>query len=65
MITVHLEPGNETLTFPKINTAQQLLNKLSLGQTDALIIRGDELLTPDRRIHYGDEITVRTVISRG
>lgn len=65
MITVHLEPGNKILTFPKINSALQLLNKLGLGPTEALVIRGEELLTPDRPIRYGDEITVRTVMSRG
>jgi len=65
MITIHLEPKKSTLTFPRINTVLQLLGKLNLNTNDALIIRGDELLTPDRRIHPGDIITVRLVMSRG
>ncbi|QLA15427.1 hypothetical protein [Desulfolutivibrio sulfoxidireducens] len=65
MITIHLEPKKSTLTFPRINTVLQLLGKLNLKTNDALIIRGDELLTPDRRIHPGDIITVRLVMSRG
>ncbi len=65
MITVHFEPKKSTLTFPTINTVLQLLGKLNLRVNDALIVRGDELLTPDRRIHPGDTITVRLVMSRG
>jgi len=65
MITVHMEPKRSTLEFPRINTVLQLLGKLHLKTNDALIIRGDELLTPDRRIYSGDTITVRLVMSRG
>lgn len=64
-ITVVMEREEETLEFSRLNTALQLLNKLGLGVNDALIIRGDELLTPDRRIHTGDDLVVRTVVSRG
>ena len=64
-ITVHLEPDGETLTMKRPKTALQLLKKLEMGTTDALIIRRGELLTPDREILTNDEITVRTVTSRG
>ncbi|WP_461210349.1 ubiquitin family protein [Desulfocurvus sp. DL9XJH121] len=64
-VTVILEREGETLVFPRLNTARQLLNKLDLADNDALVIRGDELLTPDRKLAPGDEITVRTVVSRG
>jgi len=64
-VTVTMERENEVLEFPRLNTVRQLLNKLALGVNDALIIRGDELLTPDRKIQMGDAITVRTVVSRG
>ncbi|MFZ5813242.1 MAG: hypothetical protein ACOY4F_14485 [Thermodesulfobacteriota bacterium] len=60
-----MEPHKSTLTFQRINTVLQLLGKLDLRVNDALIIRGRELLTPDRRIHPGDTITVRLVMSRG
>ena len=38
---------------------------LGLRVNDALIIRGDRLLTPDDRLHDGDEIRVRKVMSTG
>jgi len=65
MITVTIVPEGRILTFPKIRTVLQLLEQLDLRVNDALIIRGDELLTPDRRLDDGDQITVRPVISRG
>ena len=65
MITVRIEPDNEVRTLEKINTTQQLLTRLNLKSTQALVIRGEELLTPDRHIVQGDEITVRKVVSLG
>ncbi|MDK2956981.1 MAG: sulfur carrier protein [Desulfovibrionales bacterium] len=65
MIFVRLEPESEDLTLPKPNTVLQLLNRLQLGRTQALVIRSGELLTPDRRIHDGDRIEIRKVTSAG
>jgi len=65
MITVRLEPGDREIEFTKVNTVLQLLCKLSLGQSSALIIREGELLTPDRRLEPDDTIIVRRVTSRG
>ena len=65
MITVTINTQSQPLSFPKINTVLQLLQKLDLRVNDALIIRDGELLTPDRRVLYGDHITVRMVTSRG
>jgi sulfur carrier protein len=65
MVEVLIEPGNEKKVFPKLNTVRQLLSKLDLRVNDALIIRGDHLLTPDRKIKPGDTIIVRLVASRG
>ncbi len=65
MITVTISSQSQPLTFPKINTVLQLLQKLDLRVNDALIIRDNELLTPDRRLHDGDHVTVRLVTSRG
>lgn len=64
-VTVVLEREGQTLLYPRLNTAHQLLNRLGLGVNDCLVIRSGELLTPDRKIHPGDAITVRTVVSRG
>lgn len=65
VVTVHMEREGETLTYSSLSTAHQLLNRLGLGVNDCLVIRGSELLTMDRKIHPGDTITVRTVVSRG
>uniref|UniRef100_I2PZF5 Sulfur transfer protein involved in thiamine biosynthesis n=1 Tax=Desulfovibrio sp. U5L TaxID=596152 RepID=I2PZF5_9BACT len=65
MITVTLGSPKQQLIFPKIKTVLQLLNKLNLRVNDALIIREDELLTPDRHLRSGDHVTVRPVTSRG
>jgi len=65
MITVYVEPDNETLTFERHNTVLMLQKRLGLRVNDALIIRGATLLTPDSRLEDGDEIRVRKVISRG
>ena len=65
MITVFIEPDNETQTFPHLNTVLQLQQRLGLRVNDALVIRGAELLTPDRHLHDGDEIRIRKVTSTG
>ena len=65
MITVRLTPGDQVVTFDRLNTVLQLLNKLGLGMTDALVAREGVLLTPDRKLRRGDDLTVRVVVSRG
>jgi len=65
MITVYVEPDNETLTIERHNTVLMLQKRLGLRVNDALIIRGSTLLTPDSRLEDGDVIRVRKVISRG
>lgn len=65
MITVFVEPDNETLTFEKHNTVLMLQKRLGLRVNDALVIRGAELLTPDRRLEDGDQIRIRKVTSTG
>ncbi len=65
MITVHIEPDNETLTFDRLNSGLQLLNRLGLLRTQALIIRNGELITWDRKFKPGDEITLKKITSVG
>jgi hypothetical protein len=65
VITVFVEPDNETFTFEKHNTVLMLQKRLGLRVNDALIIRGDRLLTPDDRLEDGDEIRIRKVTSTG
>ncbi|MHC1700600.1 MAG: hypothetical protein AB9900_06430 [Humidesulfovibrio sp.] len=65
MITVFVEPDNETLTFERHNTVLMLQRRLGLRVNDALVIRGERLLTPDCRLDDGDEIRIRKVLSTG
>lgn len=65
MITIRIEPEGTELVYPRINTVLQLLNKLKLRPTDALIVRDGGLLTPDLRLAPGDAVTVWLVGSRG
>ena len=65
MVTVFIETTGQRLEFRKLNTVTQLLNKLSLKSGEVLVIRGRELLTPDRTIGHEGEIRVRHVVSRG
>ncbi len=65
MITVTLKPEQKVLYFEKLGTGLQLLNKLGLLRTQALIIRDGELLTWDRAINQGDHITLQKVVSSG
>ena len=46
-------------------SVKALLNRLDLVTESVLVIRGDELLTDDVRLHPDDVIEVRPVISGG
>lgn len=65
MITVRIEPGGEEKTFERLNTVLQLLNRLGLRPTEALVIRDGRMLTPDLKLRRDDVITVRVVVSAG
>lgn len=65
MITVRIEPENRELTLDRVNTVMQLLTKIERKPGRALIIRNDELLTPDLNLRQGDFIIVRDVGSKG
>ena len=64
-VLIYRQPDNILLSMPRMKTAHQLLEKLGLYEETALVARGDELLTPDRRIWPNDKILVRVVASRG
>jgi len=65
MVTITLEPEHTLVTFPKINSVLQLLNRLQRKSAGVLVIRNGELLTPDCKIHHDDHIIIRDVTSRG
>ncbi len=62
---ITLEPENRQVLLPKVSTVTGLLNKLGLKSNQALVIRNNELLTPDEKIYPDDAIIVRQVASRG
>ncbi|MDE5879333.1 MAG: hypothetical protein K2G99_04850 [Desulfovibrio sp.] len=64
-VSVLLQPEERRLTLRRPKTARQLLEALGLMEETALVARGGELLTPDRRIWPGDELLVRVVTSSG
>jgi sulfur carrier protein len=64
-ITVLLQPEGREFSLPRPKTVLQLLRKLNLHPGTALVIREGGLLTQDRQILPGDQITVRIVISSG
>ena len=64
-ITVRLLPEDKSIAMPRPKTVQGLLQRLEIRRGTALVIRNGGLLTPDREILPGDEITIRRVTSSG
>jgi len=48
-----------------VKTVAALLNRLDLISESVLVIRGDQLLTNEERLHPDDTIELRPVISGG
>lgn len=65
MITVTLEPDNEVIEMHGVKTVLAALNRVKLRPTMAIVVRGGELLTPDRRLNPGDAVMIRKVTSAG
>ncbi len=64
-VSILLQPEERRFRLRRPKTARQLLDALGLMEETALVARGGELLTPDRRIWPGDELLVRVVTSTG
>ena len=64
-VAVTLQPGGTVFSMQRPKTALQLLRKLDIKPGSALVIRNQELLTPDREILPDDVIIVRVVTSSG
>ncbi|MDR1776998.1 MAG: hypothetical protein LBR31_04125 [Desulfovibrio sp.] len=64
-VRVFLQPEGKSLSLPRPKTVRQLLWALRIEEECAIVARGGELLTPDRRIWPDDEILVRKVVSSG
>jgi len=65
-VRVHLRgPRRETLELAGRRTVAQVLAELGIDPGTVLVIRGDELLTPDVVLGAEDEVEVRPVVSGG
>ncbi len=64
-VSILLQPEERRFRLRRPKTARQLLDALGLMEETALVARGGELLTPDRRLWPGDELLVRVVTSTG
>jgi sulfur carrier protein len=60
-----IQPENKIENVTRVKTVMGLLKKLGFKDTQALVIRDNQLLTPDQRIYQDDRIIVRLVASRG
>ena len=60
-----IEPENEVVILTRAGNVDNLLRQLGLKPGEALVIRGSELLTPDRKVEPEDEIIIRKIVSRG
>lgn len=65
MITVNLEPDGKRIELADTRTVLAVLNRLRLRPTMVIVARGNELLTPDRKLAHNDELLVRKVTSAG
>lgn len=62
-VLLHQPRREIELKGPK--TVKALLNRLDLVSESVLVIRGDQLLTDEERLHPEDTIELRPVISGG
>lgn len=65
MITVNLEPDGEVVELHGAKSVLGVLNRLNLRSTMAIVVRDNELLTPDRKLENNDVLMVRKVTSAG
>ncbi|MDL1956438.1 MAG: hypothetical protein LWW95_05250 [Candidatus Desulfofervidus auxilii] len=65
MIKIKFFPEGKELTLEKSITVKTLLKRLNLLPGTVLIIKDKQLLTSDMVIKDGEEIEIRSVLSRG
>ena len=65
MIKIRFFPQGTELKLQKGGQVRQILKKLNLSPTTALVIKDNQLLTSDLFIKEGEEIEIRLVGSKG
>ncbi|MGQ9462871.1 MAG: MoaD/ThiS family protein [Candidatus Fervidibacter sp.] len=56
---------DQTFEFERDMTVRELLKELNLSPESTIIVRGDEVLTEDEKLHKDDEVRVISAISGG
>ena len=62
---IHLYQPRRDIAIKGPSTVRALLKRLDLMSESVLVIRGNQLLTEDMRLHPEDVIELRPVISGG
>jgi len=62
---VILRNPRREVELPGRRRVKELLKELGILPDTVLVIRGEELLTPDQAVEEGDEIEIRPAISGG
>jgi len=65
MIKIRFFPQGTELKLQKGGQVKQILKKLNLSPTTALVIKDNRLLTSDLFVKDGEEIEIRLVGSKG
>ncbi len=55
----------QTYDFDRPMTVRELLKKLNLSPESTLVLRGEEVLTEEDRLHEEDEVRIISAISGG
>ena len=62
---VYVEKLEKTFKLKFKGTVQELLEKLKINPEDAMVIRDEDLLTPDDEVYTTDTLRVLSIISGG
>ncbi|MGV8169079.1 MAG: MoaD/ThiS family protein [Candidatus Nanoarchaeia archaeon] len=62
---VYIEKLEKTLKIKFKGTAGELLEKLGINPEDAMVVRDEDLLTPDDEVYNTDTLRVLSIISGG
>lgn len=62
---VYVERLEKTIKVRFKGTVNELLEKLGINPEDAMVVRDEDLLTPDDEVYNTDTLRVLSVISGG
>ncbi len=62
---VYIERMEKTIKIKFKGTVSELLEKIGINPEDAMVVRDEDLLTPDDEVYNTDTIRILSVISGG